>query len=75
MTPRPWYTLVAIFLSSIAMGVLAIGVARHSQRQSEQKLCGFLDTYSAVYSAAPPATDTGKGLAAAVDELRRAYDC
>jgi hypothetical protein len=82
----PAYTLVAILLSSLTTGVLAIVISTHgtsesimrieeNRRASDRALCGVVVTLDDSYRQIPPTTPAGKNLAVGLAELRRDLHC
>lgn len=86
---RPgWYSWLAMLLSSLTMGALAIIVsislagkaldkAEQARRDADAKWCSLLVTLDDSYSdpAHVPSSLLGKAIAKAIGDLRKAYAC
>lgn len=75
------YLLVAILLSSLTTGLIAIQVAQRGSAEAERRAelvrvesdrrwCQLLGDLDAAYNDPPPATATGRSVAAEVHRLR-----
>lgn len=86
LTPAGWRTFGAIVVS---LAILAAGgiwytsvstermqrQLREADRQDDARWCALLVTLDQQYRAAPPATETGRGVAAAIASLRESFGC
>jgi hypothetical protein len=70
-----WYIVLAIFLSSVSTGAVAVVIALNAQSESERKLCGIVVAQDDAYSQTTPSTETGRRLADALGKLRRDLHC
>lgn len=72
---RQWYLLVVAFLSSAAMGAVAIQYADSVGRRSNQQWCDVVTTLDDAYTAQPPQTETGQRLAREMKRMRHDFGC
>lgn len=70
-----WWTVGAIVLCTALLAVGGIAYTRASVQRSDRRWCDLLVTLDRQYRAAPPATEAGRGVAAAIAELRRQFGC
>lgn len=69
------YWWIALLLSSLTTGVIAIVVARNGNAESQRKWCSVVDTLDDAYHETPPTTPAGKHLADSIAQLRREIGC
>lgn len=80
-TPR-WYLLLAIVVSMLALAVAGVIYTNYSikrqnatERENDRRWCALLSTLDGAYSSAPPQTETGRRVAAAIHDLRIELGC
>jgi hypothetical protein len=69
------YWWIALLLSSLTTGVVAIVVARNGNAESQRKWCRVVVTKDDAYRETPPATAAGKNFAESISQLRRDIGC
>jgi hypothetical protein len=73
---RPgWYWWAAMIASSLLAALGAVGVALHTQAESERKWCSVVGTLDDSYRRQPPTTPTGMSVAKSIHDLRRELHC
>jgi len=74
---RPgWYWWAVMVVTSVLGPSIAIGVARHNQRQSEQAWCEVIRVLDEPLDPkAPPPSARGQRILAGIAHVRDRYDC
>jgi hypothetical protein len=75
MQQSPWYSIAAIFVSMLVMGILGFAYTNHVQRTNDQKWCGLIAYLDDGYRAAPPTTNAGKEFARRISVMRENLHC
>lgn len=68
-------SLVALAVIGYAYTNYAIGQSKRVELQNDRNWCELLVTLDSAYSAAPPASETGRKVASAIHDLRRKLGC
>lgn len=73
---RPtWYTLIAVLVSSVVTGSVAIVWGRIDRAESERKFCAIVVAQDDAWSETTPTSVTGRRVADAIAKLRRDLGC
>ncbi len=75
LTPSAWWTgggVIVILAILTAAGIWYTGITNARQ---DRQWCELLEPLSEAYRAAPPTTETGRRVAAAIEHLRARKGC
>lgn len=75
MKSRGWYWWVALFVSCVTTGAVAVSIALRSQAEQQRKICVFIVSQDAAWSETTPTTETGRRVAEDFRQLRRELGC
>lgn len=75
MTRPGWYWWLAVLLSSMTTGAIALVVALHANAESDRKWCSVVGTMVSSYDQQPPVTAAGKQIAGDLRNLRDQLGC
>jgi hypothetical protein len=75
VTRPSWYWWLAMLLSSMTTGAIALVVGLHANAESDRKWCSIVTTMVSSYDQQPPVTPAGKQLAADLRGLRDQLGC
>lgn len=75
MNQSPWYSVLAIFISMVVMGVLGFFYTSHVDREQDQQFCIIFVYLDDGYRSSPPTTLAGKEFARRIHVLRESLDC
>lgn len=69
------WALLTSFVSAVAAAVFSVVFTGHSNQTRDRQWCELLSTLDVAYSSAPPATELGRRVAAAIAELTQTFGC
>lgn len=72
---RVWWTVGAIVVCLAILASAGIWYTHVESERSDRQWCELLDTLGEGYRAAPPSSETGKRVAAAIERLRQDKGC
>lgn len=67
--------LLVTIAASVVTGALAVSISLRVQESNNAKFCTIVVAQDDAYATTPPATPTGKKIAAAMHKLRRDLHC
>lgn len=69
------YWWVALLLSSLTTGFVAIVIAQRSNAEGQRKWCQVVVTLDDAYREKPPTTESGRNFAGSIAQLRHDLGC
>lgn len=75
LTPSAWWTVGAIVICLAVLSAVGVWYTGVTNARQDRRWCELLDTLGEGYRAAPPATETGRRVAAAIERLRLEKGC
>jgi hypothetical protein len=70
-----WWPLVAVLASALLMAFGTVVYVDYVNRRNDARWCALLVPLDEAYQATPPATQTGRDVAAAIRRLRQQHRC
>lgn len=72
---RAWWAVGGIVICLAILVTAGIWYTHVTDRAQDRQWCELLDTLGVAYRAAPPTTETGRRVAAAIERLRAEKGC
>lgn len=75
LAPSAWRTVGGVVVILAVLTAAGIWYTNITNAAQDRRWCEYLNSQSQEYRAVPPTTETGRGIAAAVERLRARYGC